>query len=449
MKIKNKKIGIWGFGLVGQSAAHYLNNKECSLSILDQCAPDQKKSDWISNHNIHQYKSTHIKSFLRNNNYIVPSPGINLYDYSKYHKKWLTELDLFYNAWKKPIIAISGSVGKTTVTHIISQFLKQTGKRVAVAGNIGVPMLNFLEKQNAYDLAVLEVSSFQLEHCKYFAPDLAIITNLYPNHLDRHLTVQNYFNAKYKMITHQNDRLHRALLPLKLACKVSPAHRKKNALHFFHPTPPSEKLLKDLPAHSKLFYLDKGSIVVQKKEQKRVLASCSQFPTITFEENWLISCATLNLIGQTIAPTIPQVELPEHRLEKVATIKGITFYNDSKSTTPASTLAAVEKLASKPIRLLLGGLSKGINRKDLIKKLHGKVKQVYCFGKEAKKLEMMCLRENIACKRFSTLEETFVACSTSAESGDQILLSPAGASFDLFRDYKERGEKFKELVSKL
>ncbi len=449
MNLKDKKIGIWGFGLVGQSAADYLEDKKCTLSVIDQQELPEEKVCWLEDHHIKRYKSTHIKSFLRNNNFIVPSPGINLYDFSKHPQKWLTELDLFYDAWrKKPIVAITGSVGKTTVTHMLSACLAQTGKKVATGGNIGVPMLGFLNEQKKYDLALLEVSSFQLEHCKYFAPDLAIITNFYPNHLDRHLTVQNYLNAKYKMVTHQTDDHHQALLPLKFLCKIAPEHRRKNNLHFFCTEKPSAKLLGEIPEQSTLFYLENNKVIVRNKNKEKTLATISP-PKNTFDQNVLITYATLHLLGEQPPATLPDFKLPEHRLEFVATINGVTFYDDSKSTTPASTLAAVEKLSGNPIILLLGGLSKGIDRSDLIKQLKGKVKKIYCFGKEAKKLEQFCLQKDIPCSSFETLEKTFAACTQSAQPGEIILLSPAGASFDLFKNYKERGEQFKKLVGNL
>ena len=175
----------------------------------------------------------------------------------------------------------------------------------------------------------------------------------------------------------------------------------------------------------------------------------SKFPNITPLQNWTIICCVLELLNiplSAIDNALHTFKLPEHRLEKVATLNGIDFYNDSKSTTPEATLAAVEQLHNKPIILLLGGLSKGINREPLIKKLYNKVKMVICFGKEADSLNTLCTKYNVRSCALKDLKSSFEVAKKIGRNGDQILLSPAGSSFDLFKNYEARGKFFKLLV---
>src|SRR5690606_28349772 len=148
--------------------------------------------------------SADLNTFLENNSYIIPSPGINVYPYASFAHKWLAELDLFNSEYKKPIIAITGTVGKTSVTHLLDQLLQKYTQRVLTGGNIGIGMLDLLSHPENTDVSLLEVSSFQLELCKSFAPDLAIWTTFSENHLDRHETIDKYFDAKYRILINQS-----------------------------------------------------------------------------------------------------------------------------------------------------------------------------------------------------------------------------------------------------
>src|SRR5581483_883729 len=142
------------------------------------------------------------KNFLEDNDYIIVSPGIDTRPYKDYHHKFISELDIFFHHCKIPIIAITGTVGKTSVTTLLSKMLQQH-RPIITGGNIGIGMLELLNNKSHNENVVLEISSFQLEHTRYFAPDVAILTNFYPNHLDRHATVENYFDAKCKLFMRQ------------------------------------------------------------------------------------------------------------------------------------------------------------------------------------------------------------------------------------------------------
>ncbi len=400
MNIRQKTIGIWGYGRVGSSAGRLFSQLGATVlvydfqsSVMDNCPFQVTQS---------------IQDLFAQSEYLLPSPGIDIRAYkNEYEGTWLTELDLFQSLFRKKIIAITGSVGKTTVTHLLTHALKAAGWRVEAAGNIGTPMFDMIEKQNKLDAIVLEVSSFQLEHAQSFAPELAIWTNLYPNHLDRHTTMKNYFLAKYNLLKNQTDA-QQAIASLALQSQIE-KQQPKSVILFF-----------------------------DSEEKPSVHPS-------GFAVNWLIVEKALSLLQVTFPDHIEAPSLA-HRLEKVAEINGVTFINDSKSTTPSSTLAAIESLEAPRILLFLGGLSKGIDRSKLIKKLRTKSIKIFCFGKESQQLFTICKQHNIAASCHDTLDPAVQECMKTMQLHDIVLFSPAGSSFDEFQNYEERGNVFKKIV---
>jgi len=447
MKKEKTKIGIWGFGIVGKSAANYFYSSGNKVEIFDnRKLPDEEKK-LLLKQNVPVTQN--LQHFLQNNDFILPSPGIDLRPYKKYQHKWITELDIIQKNFPGPIVAITGTAGKTTVTHLLSELLKENGVRVWTGGNIGTGMLDLLTTKKDFDLALLELSSFQLEHTKTFAPDLAIWTNFSENHLDRHGTMEDYFLAKKKIIERQKKEQH-AILPLSIAKKVTSFKELKSTLHFFS----TDQQDKSEVEH--IFY--RNNSLMRHGSGKKVVCPnetniFQHLPQVTFQENLLIlSVATTllsEMLGKKLHGRIKKVTTPPHRLEKVATLNNTIFYNDSKSTTPASTLAAVKQLSGKPIILFLGGLSKGIDRKNLIFKIKPWVKIVYTFGAEAENISGLCAQAGVDYFSFKNLHDAFAECIKKINPGDQILFSPAGSSFDLFKNYEERGNYFKKLVKQL
>jgi len=446
MNIQNKKIGIWGFGVVGKAALAYFENQGIATIVMDakRLTPEERslieksKSSCIDQKNCLQ--------FLETNDYILASPGIDLRPYEKYKHKFITELDIFGECFKKPIIAITGTIGKTSITHLLSAIL-QTQKKIATGGNIGTGMLSLIGQQDEVDYAILELSSFQLESCSSFAPDLAIWTNFFPNHLDRHGSLEHYFKAKCRMLVHQKKH-QQALVPLDLMPLITNnlIHIEQQ-FHFFSDTKPTQEQRQAFP-HSHYFWLNNTSIMHQLTNQISSLLDINKLPSITFAQNWLIIAAALTVrtIPLTILEKLPTLNLPSHRIEKVATINSIDFYNDSKATVPEATLAAVRKLQGNPIILFMGGISKGVDRTFMFKELKQFVSTIFFFGSEARFLADHACSEHISSFAFLSLEEAFKAAIEVAQPGEQLLFSPSGASYDLFAHYEERGNCFKKLV---
>lgn len=472
------KIGIWGFGVVGKGAAQFLLQykhgfKDITLEVFDNrtltgaekiyceqnaiviAAQSPELSDTEQSHNhVKQNNTEHaLNRFLEHNDTVIPSPGIKLDAfYQTYQHKWLCELDLFAHYFIRKIIAITGSVGKTSITSLLSDILQKVGTAIVTGGNIGKACLDLVPHHESVAYALLEVSSFQLAYTQTFTPDIAIITNIFPNHLDWHKDEPDYFKAKCVALSRQHKN-QKALMPFNLRERIYAQHTLMSQCFFFSSTPLSQEEYASLGAHETVFYINSAHTHIRQFNAGTHinLIALVQLPAVTFNQNWLIICSTLSIMSidlKTILPHLRTLFIPEHRLEKCAHINGITIYNDSKSTTPESTIAAVAQLHRQPILLIVGGLSKGVNREPFIATLEGKVKAIYTFGAQGTILAHMCKKHSIPVYEYTSLEEVVTASMQNAATGDQLLFSPAGSSYDLFKNYIERGTRFKELINK-
>lgn len=479
-----KKIGILGFGVVGKSALNFLQNfkqnkKKLNLKHLNTDLESVKLDVWDQNQfddqvgvlkikDIDLFDSAKVsmKDFIEQHDLIIPSPGINLNDFYSARNKFVCELDIFSSYFKKPIVAITGSLGKTTTTTLLGILLSKIKRakldnfKPFVGGNIGLGMLEAIEKQDAYDVGVLELSSFQLEFSRYFAPDLAILMNCYPNHLDRHKSFEDYFDAKFNLFKYQTERQF-ALFPWNIlngdvgSLFCERVTTLKSNLCFVSDSPVDHQLPVPLKPY-KIFYKQDNKLVLFDSSNKLIteLFDLSVLPEITFIQNWLLIISGLYLLDANL------IELQEffeqncktftiddlhHRVEHFATIRGVKFYDDSKATVIQSTLAAVKSLANKgPIILILGGLNKGVDRSPIIPELAKirELKKIYCYGPA-------CSDFGVVSCNFNSLEEIVQDIAKIMQPADHVLFSPSGTSFDFYKNYKHRGQVFKELVLSL
>lgn len=493
-RLFNKKIGIWGFGIVGKSVARFLISQQVTIEIFDQRVLTDTEMAFVRENNI--LIATNKHEFLTHNDIIIPSPGVNIDSiYVHYKHKWLCELDLFSSFFAKKIISITGTVGKTSVTKLLSDILTAYGHTIVMGGNIGIACLDLLESEvTAPEYAVLEVSSYQLTHTQTFTPDIAIMTNFSHNHLDWHGSEEAYFKAKCAQFIRQNPH-QKALIPFNVKKQIASLYTLPSKQYFFSTIKPSPEEFATLMPHESLFYIDNNMIMLcsyftpgshytyvrlknistsplsphvyaplislslpptlyhisTPRHTCIPLISVCQLSRITFDQNWLIICASLYLMGVDIyklPSLVHRLTIPEHRLEECLTQNGVTVYNDSKGTTIASTRAAVQQLQDRPIILILGGLSKGVDRTPFIAELKKNIKKICTFGAESKQLTQACITYDIPVTACDTLEEVVQASINAACTGDQILFSPAGSSYDQFIDYAHRGTCFKELVNK-
>lgn len=453
MDITGKKIGIWGLGIVGTALVQFLSKKQVILSVYDKRPLTVQEQHFLVQHNTHLYDPSSLNSFLKNNDILIASPGVDLLLYEEYAHKCIAELDLFSLFCTKPIIAVTGSVGKTTTTALITQLFALHGISAIAGGNIGIASFDLLQYQPSVDWIILEVSSFQLEHCRKFAPDIALITNFYPNHLDRHKTAQQYLESKARICAHQSEKQH-TIVHTNLYTALSRTDAYQTSSGQFHAYCAQNRTNVDTEAHTIFshFFADNAHIVRQTDTTKKQFLATHALPSLSFIENWIGALAALDIAGILLDETLISnafFSVPEHRLEKIATLNDIDFYNDSKSTLAASTIAALNQLQGKPITLLLGGTSKGVDRSLFIRDLQTLVHHVVCFGGEKDTLKSLCDLYHIAAYSCQSLEEAFAKSIEITAPGGIILLSPAGASYDLFKNFEERGARFKQLVQSL
>ncbi|HEV2916195.1 MAG TPA: UDP-N-acetylmuramoyl-L-alanine--D-glutamate ligase [Candidatus Babeliales bacterium] len=466
------EIGIWGFGRVGKSVARVLVRMGYTIAVMDS---DRKilSDNFLIENNISIFMQDQHDEFFALCDIVIPSPGIDLRPCKSHNHVWLAELDLFYMIWQRPIIAITGSVGKTTVTSMLADLCTYNDIPVLVGGNIGNAACTLLESVVPVEYAILEVSSFQLELCRLFTPTIAIITNLYENHLDRHDTYEAYWQAKAAIIRTMSTT-GICIVPWELRNNIR-AINQNITIYYIDSSNNYSIEINEIKLHETLFRLIKNDDIQNRRDNNRqeikiVGQSTEKIQEIDGRERYQTHEKPKNLFDQTLRHNALLIYTAlqainnkkvldisfdidymkrEHRLEYVGSKNSTIFINDSKATTIASSLAAIDQYKNHPIILILGGLSKGVNREILIQLLPTHVKEVICFGAEAHKLATWCMVYNKPAGIYATLDEAFVDIQKIICPGDIVLLSPAGSSFDLYKNYEERGNHFKQLFQNM
>lgn len=359
-----------------------------------------------------------------------------------------SEMEVFFDLCPCRIIGVTGSDGKTTTTTIISEILKASGKTVHVGGNIGEPLLPRIASIGPEDVVVAELSSFQLISMRR-SPDVAVVTNVSPNHLDVHKDMREYIDAKKNIVLHQNA-FGRAVLNADNEISDSFAEAARGACMRFS---------RRHPVAFGAWADDRGNIraAAGGTETRVMNVSDIAIPGTHNVENYLAAvCAVWGFVRpeniRSVARTFQGVE---HRNEFVREFEGVRYYNDSIGTTPSRTIRGALSLFDRKILLIAGGYDKNIPFDPLGPAVVSHVKTLVLIGTTADKIERAVkaapgyAEGNPAIVRASSLEEAVDACRAKAEKGDIVVLSPACASFDMFPNYETRGERFKDLVNGL
>ena len=452
--MKYKKVGVIGLGRSGLAAAQLLKNKKIDIEVSD-CLDTQEireKAELLKGQGIKVEVGRHSPEFIQNKDLIVVSPGADNPLISLWAKQknipLISEIELGYYFCRAPIIAISGTNGKTTTAILIGSLLKNSASRVVVCGNIGTPFSQIILENN-YEIIILEVSSFQLEKIDKFKPYISIILNITPDHLDRYKTFEEYRRTKYRIFENQSEgdwmivnrscvfpvarvgrTKHAVNLPSEqIAARCSPSlSRSLRSLepcplglrNGFLATQPEPSRTNSVP---RILYLDKGN---ENEQAVRLVGEI------------------LKIKKEIVDRTLKEFKGLEHRLEYVGTIRGIRFINDSKATNVDSVRYALQKI-SPPVVLILGGRDKGGDFGVLRPLIKEKVKELILIG-EAKEKIKEALKGIKAIDEADSLEEAFNFAQQAAEKGDTVLLSPGCASFDMFANFEARGKEFKRLV---
>ena len=444
MFLKNKNITVVGAGRTGIETSNFLVSRQASVTLVDI------KSRLELEKNIHSLLPK-VRTLFEcseipiSSDLIVLSPGVDIHasfleGARKRGVQIISEIELASRFTKTPIIAVTGTNGKSTVTTLIGDILRQAGKKVAVGGNLGTPFIALLE-QEPVDYFILEISTFQLEGIKTFRPDIAIILNITPDHLDRHKTVEEYVNLKGRISAFQNEE-DILVLNKDDESVMKQGERCKAKKVFFS--------LLDKVAEGA--YLKNGSIFTYFDEKEQNILSVGKLPTaMQFQtENLLSAIVVATLVNATksdIANVAMRFKGLDHRVEWVRTVHGIDFINDSKGTNVGALHKSL-KILSRPIVLIAGGKDKGGDFRVLKNLFKEKVKHLVLIGETKNKLREV-LNGSFSYEDAESMEDAVERSMEKATAGDIVLLSPGCSSLDMFKDFIERGNQFKEIVGRL
>ncbi|WP_059033225.1 UDP-N-acetylmuramoyl-L-alanine--D-glutamate ligase [Tepidanaerobacter syntrophicus] len=449
MDFKNKYVLILGLARSGSAAAIKLSNLGAHVTISDIKPRETfENTDVLESKGIKLVFEGHPLTLLDNCDLLVLSPGIPsdieiVTEAKKRNIPVISELELGYRFAASPIIAITGTNGKTTTTTLIGEILKNDGKRVAVAGNIGTPLVSEVEKTLENDYLVVEVSSFQLENILYFKPKISIILNITEDHLNRHKTFENYVNIKARIFENQTEEDY-TILNYDDAVVRELARYAKSDVWFFS--------RKDVVRHGAC--IENDMIVIKNKGKTYPIAKVDEIGikgSHNLENALAAACSTYlaNSKVSSIAKTLKSFRGIEHRLEFVAEINGIKFINDSKATNPDAAQKAIEAVDG-PIILIAGGYDKKSDYTDFVKSFDGKVKKLILIGETADAIENAAIKQGfLNVEKVNSLKEAVMCGYRAASCEDTVLLSPACASWDMFANFEERGRLFKEAVNSL
>ena len=430
------------------ASALFLQQRGATVTVSDTKPPDQLKEEipLLLDHGMTVETGGHGERTFGGQDLIVVSPGVP-YDAPQLVQARLQgepvigEIELAAENLVGSIIAITGSNGKTTTTTLVGEILAAAGVKTLVGGNIGTPAISLVERATPETITVLEVSSFQLETIKTFRPKVAVILNITPDHLDRHRTFDAYVNAKARIFENQQGSDFAVLNEddetcLKLADVV------KAPLFWF-----SRK--KEVGQGA---FVSEGRILFRDAHGEAEIMLVSEIPLKGAHnvDNVLAAVCTAALMGcrpDQIRKAVANFKAVEHRIEYVATINGVEYFNDSKATNVDATIKAVESFP-KNIHLILGGKDKGSPYTVLRDLLRERVKRVYTIGAAAAKIEAE-IQGSTEVVHAETLENAIKRAHAVAQPGDVVLLAPACASFDQFKSYEHRGRLFKEVVKGL
>lgn len=454
MTFADKQISVFGLHRSGVAVAKLLDDLGAKVLVTDPKSSDelQEDIDALKDRDIDFILGGHDQRCIEKADLIVLSPGVPLdipilQEAGSVGIPITGELEVAASLCAAPIVAITGTKGKSTTTILTAEVLKRGNfRRVCTAGNIGVPLSSEVQDLTAKDLVVIEASSFQLETTAEFRPIVSVVLNLSRDHLDRHKTMAAYRSAKLKICANQTSTDWIVLNSLD-----------ENVLSFGDETRAKSIFFTDTATVEQGTYVKDNQIFAKWEGESHWICDVddSPLPGRHNLQNVLAATAVGQIFG--ISPDImraaicnfsPAEHPPlEHAFEPVKTINGIRFINDSKATNVAAVKAALESL-SDPILLIMGGYDKGNNYRPLIECVRSKVKGLILLGAHTGIIRN-ALAAHVVTRDVGTMTDAVELAYSYAVPGDVVLLSPANASFDLYTDYKARGQAFREAVNHL
>ena len=440
---KNKKILILGMARSGYEVAKLLSKYDNKILVTDRNDQDIKHIEELEELGVTFVRCDDPIDLIDSSyDLVIKNPGIR-YDHTLILKaidlgiKVENEVEVAYHFLPKDayIIAITGANGKTTTTTLCYEFIKAMGKNVHLGGNIGYPLSSIVENVKSGDVVVLEISAQQLHDCYDFKPNVSILTNLVPVHIDFFGDYENYINHKLKIFMNHTSK-DIAIINKGNIDSFEYTKNINSKKIYFSSNSDSDAYIKD----GSIYYNNEKIINLRDIRIKGM----HNYENIMCA---IIATKELGISNETIKDVLDKFVGVEHRMEFAGKVNGREFYNDSKATNVKSTEIALNAFDS-PVILLLGGLDRGHSFEDLSDDLSN-VTHIISYGETKDRIKEFALKYNKDCVVVDTLEEAVKCAYSISNEGDTILLSPACASWDQFENFEQRGDKFKETVEKL
>ena len=445
MYYKKSKFLVAGLQKSGLSVTKLLLEKGADVYIYDKRKSEQilkniETLEFLGAKHVVDYKSA-----VEYIDVLVISPGVPIDSpicktFKEAKKRIIGELELGYLQITTPIIAVTGTNGKTTVSTLLHKTLLDSGVKSVLAGNVGTPFTSVVDDINQSDIAVLEVSSYQLETTYSFSPHVSIVLNITPDHLERHYSMENYSLVKSKIV-----------LPLKES-EFAVLNYDDDIVKRFSDITKAKTIWFSTKEKVDGAYLLDGSVFFY--EEKILALSNLKLIGEHNVENVLATVCALKAIGvenDKIEKSLTEFKGVKHRLDSVRTVNEVEFINDSKSTNPASSIKAIDSIEKNAV-LILGGSDKGLDYTELFEKIKNssKIKHTVITGESANSMLNYATKVNldgvVLIKGFENAVKTAYAL---CDKGEIVLLSPGTASFDEFLDFEKRGEKFAEIANSI
>ena len=446
IEIRGKKIVILGLALSGAAAAKLAVRQGADVFVSDNqdtLALQGTLTD-LKALSIPGELGQHSDQIYDADLWII-SPGI-AQDSELVQKAQSNDIpivsEIEFSSWftEAPILAITGSNGKTTTAHLLAEMIQTDDLHGALAGNVGIPfaemVLEDLGNPDPKRVWVLEISSFQMEFIEHFKPYIAIFLNITPDHLNRYPSMKEYIAAKMNMWSRQTaeDFIVYNADDTILVEEIAESTSRKIAFGLGH--------------HPEAIFQPNRTKIYTEEHATLIEMNQLALPGKHNLANALAAATAAHLMGvpnKSIAATMSQFSGVPHRLEPIAEINGVTYINDSKATNLDAVQVALESF-SQPIILILGGLDKGGDFRSLLPHTHNNLKEVIAFG-QAKELILTALRDAVRSTSVMDLKEALELAQNCSQPGDVVLLSPGCASFDQFKNFEERGDHFRSLVT--
>lgn len=446
MNVQKKKVLVVGLGKTGEALCNFLLRRGAQVKVSEKksaAAIKDRVDYWTKKGAVVETGGHALKSFVEAE-LIVPSPGVPMLPEMREARargiQILSEIELASLFLRGKIVGITGSNGKSTTATLAHKILKDGGLKAFLAGNIGTPLISFAEQSRDSHVFVTELSSFQLAYTEHFRTHVSVFLNVSPDHLDWHPDFEDYLESKSKLIAQQRETDTAILNRDDLSIWKLRQKKKMNVLGFSRST-----------KNIRGCFLQNGWIILA-DPSKEMLIKTSEIPLLGLHNQENIMAAALvghvfGLSPSRIRESIKTFKGLPHRLEKVLTAQGVDFYNDSKATNVDATFKSIMSFKKKII-LILGGRDKGGDFTRLREPILQQVKKVLLIGEAREKIKE-ALADTVPLVSVQTMKEAVEQGFLAAEPGDVVLLAPACTSFDMFQNFEERGEVFKEHVLSL